>query len=123
MCWQWGVDRALVVRPACVSWHRNRGQQSFHAVNRDGIGRVGVSTCHLDVCPDVARKPVEADTGVSEQSYIQSSLSDSGHKNIALLTLLFQPALLLIDSGHFQYNSVMLGTFSGRVLSRVILTF
>ncbi|KAG6854653.1 hypothetical protein C0991_003301 [Blastosporella zonata] len=30
-------------------------------------------------------------------------------QNIALLTLLFQPALLLIDSGHFQYNSVMLG--------------
>ncbi|KAG5635041.1 hypothetical protein H0H81_012625 [Sphagnurus paluster] len=30
-------------------------------------------------------------------------------QHIALLTLLFQPALLLIDSGHFQYNSVMLG--------------
>ncbi|KAG6830718.1 hypothetical protein H0H87_007305 [Tephrocybe sp. NHM501043] len=30
-------------------------------------------------------------------------------QNIALLTLLFQPALLLVDSGHFQYNSVMLG--------------
>ncbi|KAF8073702.1 glycosyltransferase family 57 protein [Lyophyllum atratum] len=30
-------------------------------------------------------------------------------QNIAFLTLLFQPALLLIDSGHFQYNSVMLG--------------
>ena len=25
------------------------------------------------------------------------------------MTLLFQPALLLIDFGHFQYNSVMLG--------------
>ena len=32
-------------------------------------------------------------------------------KNAALLTLLFQPALLLIDFGHFQYNSVMLGSF------------
>ncbi|GLB38327.1 putative ALG6 ALG8 glucosyltransferase family protein [Lyophyllum shimeji] len=30
-------------------------------------------------------------------------------QHVALLTLLFQPALLLIDSGHFQYNSVMLG--------------
>ena len=30
-------------------------------------------------------------------------------KNVALLALLFQPALLLIDFGHFQYNSVMLG--------------
>ncbi len=30
-------------------------------------------------------------------------------KNAALLTLLFQPALLLVDFGHFQYNSVMLG--------------
>ncbi|KAF7346335.1 Glycosyltransferase family 57 protein [Mycena sanguinolenta] len=29
--------------------------------------------------------------------------------NFALMTLLFQPALLLIDFGHFQYNSVMLG--------------
>jgi hypothetical protein len=30
-------------------------------------------------------------------------------QNAALLTLLLQPALLLIDFGHFQYNSVMLG--------------
>ncbi|KAI0315804.1 glucosyltransferase [Amylostereum chailletii] len=30
-------------------------------------------------------------------------------QNLALLTLLFHPALLLIDFGHFQYNSVMLG--------------
>ncbi|KAJ6585003.1 glucosyltransferase [Mycena capillaripes] len=30
-------------------------------------------------------------------------------QNLALMTLLFQPALLLIDFGHFQYNSVMLG--------------
>ena len=31
-------------------------------------------------------------------------------KNLAFLTLLLQPALLLIDYGHFQYNSVMLGS-------------
>ncbi|KAJ7109746.1 glycosyltransferase family 57 protein [Mycena crocata] len=30
-------------------------------------------------------------------------------QNLALVTLLLQPALLLIDFGHFQYNSVMLG--------------
>ncbi|KIK01855.1 glycosyltransferase family 57 protein [Laccaria amethystina LaAM-08-1] len=30
-------------------------------------------------------------------------------QELALLTLLLQPALLLIDHGHFQYNSVMLG--------------
>ncbi|KAA1469849.1 glucosyltransferase [Dentipellis sp. KUC8613] len=30
-------------------------------------------------------------------------------QNLALITLLLQPALLLIDFGHFQYNSVMLG--------------
>lgn len=30
-------------------------------------------------------------------------------QNAAFLALLFQPALLLIDFGHFQYNSVMLG--------------
>ncbi|KEI42721.1 glycosyltransferase family 57 protein [Mixia osmundae IAM 14324] len=28
---------------------------------------------------------------------------------VALMTILFQPALILIDNGHFQYNSVMLG--------------
>lgn len=32
-----------------------------------------------------------------------------GSKNVTLLTLLLQPALLLVDFGHFQYNSVMLG--------------
>ncbi|CAE6513982.1 unnamed protein product [Rhizoctonia solani] len=30
-------------------------------------------------------------------------------QNIAFLTILLQPALTLIDHGHFQYNSVMLG--------------
>lgn len=30
-------------------------------------------------------------------------------KDVALATILLQPALILIDSGHFQYNSVMLG--------------
>ncbi|KAG8705854.1 Glucosyltransferase-like protein [Ceratobasidium sp. 394] len=30
-------------------------------------------------------------------------------QNIALLTVSLQPALILIDHGHFQYNSVMLG--------------
>ena len=30
-------------------------------------------------------------------------------QELALLTLLLQPTLLLIDFGHFQYNSVMLG--------------
>ncbi|TFK88205.1 glycosyltransferase family 57 protein [Polyporus arcularius HHB13444] len=30
-------------------------------------------------------------------------------QNLALVLLLLQPALILIDSGHFQYNSVMLG--------------
>ena len=30
-------------------------------------------------------------------------------QNLALLVLLFQPALVIIDFGHFQYNSVMLG--------------
>lgn len=33
-------------------------------------------------------------------------------QELVLLTLLFQPALLLIDFGHFQYNSVMLGEHS-----------
>ncbi|KDQ15002.1 glycosyltransferase family 57 protein [Botryobasidium botryosum FD-172 SS1] len=30
-------------------------------------------------------------------------------QSVALLTVLFQPALVIIDHGHFQYNSVMLG--------------
>lgn len=30
-------------------------------------------------------------------------------KSLALLVLLLQPALLLVDFGHFQYNSAMLG--------------
>jgi alpha-1,3-glucosyltransferase len=30
-------------------------------------------------------------------------------QHVALLSLLLQPAIILVDSGHFQYNSVMLG--------------
>merc|ERR1712098_398152 len=44
--------------------------------------------------------------------------------NIALVAILMQPALILIDHGHFQYNAVMLGfvvasissMFAGRLL-------
>jgi len=31
-------------------------------------------------------------------------------QNLAFIVMAFQPALLLVDFGHFQYNSVMLGT-------------
>ena len=41
-------------------------------------------------------------------------------KNEALIALLFQPALLLIDFGHFQYNSVMLGMFLWRVERKML---
>ncbi|KAG8897754.1 Glucosyltransferase-like protein [Tulasnella sp. 403] len=37
------------------------------------------------------------------------SLTKLALQNIALLTILLQPALILVDNGHFQYNSVMLG--------------
>lgn len=43
--------------------------------------------------------------------YSCTNLCESQH--VALLSLLLQPALLLIDFGHFQYNSVMLGKLSG----------
>ncbi|KAK0540209.1 Glucosyltransferase-like protein [Tilletia horrida] len=34
-------------------------------------------------------------------------------RSIAQLSVLFQPALILIDHGHFQYNNVMLGLSAG----------
>jgi alpha-1,3-glucosyltransferase len=37
--------------------------------------------------------------------------------NIALVAILMQPALMLIDHGHFQYNSVMLGLLVATVSS------
>ncbi|KAG2069054.1 hypothetical protein BDR04DRAFT_1078626 [Suillus decipiens] len=41
--------------------------------------------------------------------YAWQGTRSSRKRHAALLTLLFHPALLLIDFGHFQYNSVMLG--------------
>lgn len=35
--------------------------------------------------------------------------------------LLAQPALLLIDFGHFQYNSVMLGRFISNISKNVVV--
>lgn len=34
-------------------------------------------------------------------------------RTIAILSVLLQPSLILIDHGHFQYNSVMLGLCAG----------
>jgi ALG6, ALG8 glycosyltransferase family len=61
---------------------------------------------------DLALWPLTTDTGIpySTPSASSASLTMAG-KNAALLTLLFQPALLLIDFGHFQYNSAMLGVY------------
>ena len=39
----------------------------------------------------------------------------------AFLVLLLQPALLLVDHGHFQYNSVMLGKFGYRQLNPLLI--
>lgn len=44
-------------------------------------------------------------------------------QHYALLVLLLQPALLLVDFGHFQYNSVMLGTFGRSSLVLTPFTF
>ncbi|BGP51755.1 Glucosyltransferase-like protein [Rhodotorula kratochvilovae] len=40
-----------------------------------------------------------------------SSKADKAQRRmlVAMMTILLQPALILIDSGHFQYNSIMLG--------------
>jgi alpha-1,3-glucosyltransferase len=41
--------------------------------------------------------------------YIRQQHVDLWDSNIALVAILMQPATLLIDHGHFQYNTVMLG--------------
>lgn len=48
--------------------------------------------------------------GLSVQFWASCSYIPPQH--VALLTLLLQPALIIVDSGHFQYNSVMLGASS-----------
>lgn len=56
--------------------------------------------------------------------YSRNQGSGTTSSNIALVAILMQPALMLIDHGHFQYNAVMLGLmvatvssiFSGRLL-------
>ncbi|KAL9940865.1 hypothetical protein V8E36_000353 [Tilletia maclaganii] len=49
--------------------------------------------------------------------YLSRRLRGSGRgtrtRSIAQLSVLFQPAIILIDHGHFQYNSVMLGLSAG----------
>ncbi|CAO3688889.1 unnamed protein product [Umbelopsis vinacea] len=44
--------------------------------------------------------------------FTQICYGKQGHlkKNIAALLVLLQPTLIIIDHGHFQYNSIMLGT-------------
>ncbi len=43
-------------------------------------------------------------------------------QDLAFLVLITQPALFLVDFGHFQYNSVMLGVSSSLPQRPVILT-
>lgn len=43
------------------------------------------------------------------RTFLPSPARSSRSRGLALLTLLLQPALILIDNGHFQFNSVMLG--------------
>jgi len=73
------------------------------------MGLVSLRSCAGDVCQDLARKPIQPNTGRCQSTISRLFCADLVAKEFAFLTLLFQPALLLIDFGHFQYNSVMLG--------------
>lgn len=60
----------------------------------------------------LASWPLTTNTGIPHSTPLSINASlTMAEKNAALLTLLFQPALLLIDFGHFQYNSAMLGVY------------
>ncbi|TEB40059.1 ALG6, ALG8 glycosyltransferase [Coprinellus micaceus] len=43
------------------------------------------------------------------RTFLPSPTRSSRSRSFALLTLLLQPALILVDNGHFQFNSIMLG--------------
>lgn len=48
---------------------------------------------------------------ISQLSKIRAGKVSAQHMQIALVALLLQPAIILVDHGHFQYNAVMLGLF------------
>ncbi|TNY20374.1 glucosyltransferase [Rhodotorula diobovata] len=54
------------------------------------------------------RRNFRASSSLSSSS---STKADKSQRRmlVAMMTILLQPALILIDSGHFQYNSIMLG--------------
>ncbi|KAK4049334.1 Glucosyltransferase-like protein [Microbotryomycetes sp. JL221] len=43
------------------------------------------------------------------ERHARSKSKRNSHALVAIVTVLLQPALILVDHGHFQYNSVMLG--------------
>ncbi|KXT18984.1 hypothetical protein AC579_8756 [Pseudocercospora musae] len=48
---------------------------------------------------------------VSQLAQLRVGKMSARHTQIALVALLLQPAMILVDHGHFQYNTVMLGLF------------
>ena len=56
----------------------------------------------------MASMPVQTNAGMLSEADCMSAADLVQHAG--LLLLLTQPALLIIDFGHFQYNSVMLGS-------------
>ena len=94
------------------SRYRVSRKQAIHADNCRCVGCSCVCASFVYVLSNMASKSIETHTGTSKIDSLVCIISQTlsiFHQELAFLTLILQPALLLIDFGHFQYNSVMLG--------------
>ena len=98
----WVYGKAMqVVEPAAVALHSSRGYES--PTSKLAM-RVSVMLLDL-VCLFPAALACAAVFGGRDRQ----------HQLVVLAALLFCPALLLIDHGHFQFNGVGLGLAAGAV--------
>lgn len=104
------LDKPILVCIGELQRDRITGEQSIHASNCAGAGCSNLYPIRNLVHSHMAEQSLCTHTSMfqlSRSSHCGPNLNHFQH--VALLAILFQPALLLIDFGHFQYNSVMLG--------------
>lgn len=91
---------------------RVHGEQTLHAIHSGGQRPSGVHAGVVSLRHELARESLASHSGILILLVcIQDGLNSELVQHTAFLTLALHPALLLIDFGHFQYNSVMLGRF------------
>lgn len=119
---KWFSNIPSMVRAGYFTRIRKHREQAVYASDGTVPRCSPVRPSALHVLKSVARNQVETHSGMRMYHHCHV-IHILVLQSLSFLVLILQPALLLIDFGHFQYNSVMLGKSRTRQRATILTLF